>query len=721
MSRFFDFIENNFGSISSFDKIQWMDIVEILLIAVFVYQFMLWIRNTRAYSLLKGILIVVLFIFIAYFLQMNTILWLVYNAGGYAITAVLIIFQPELRKALEELGHKKIVSSIIPFDSSKNENEGRYSDRTVNEIVRATFEMAEVKTGALIVIEEETVLNEFIRTGIALDSLISSQLLINIFEHNTPLHDGAVIVRGDRIIAATCYLPLSDNLSLNKNLGTRHRAGVGISEVSDSLTIIVSEETGRVSVARNGKLQVGLTKEELKDVLVEEQNKNNQEKQKHKSKLKLWKGLVKNEKNMINKFTLKVLSLIIAILIWLLVRNVDDPIVVRTFYEIPVSIENASYLAENLEIPLLVDGKDTVKVRVKGARSVVSKLKKEDIKAVADMTQIISKDTTPIMVPVEVTGTGISDSDITVRPRNIQVDIEKQKSVEKTIAVSTGDTQPDKDYEIGNLKANPEKVTISGPETIINKIDKVVALIDVTGRKESNIEIKSQLKIYDKNLDELSPKQLEYLNIKEISDNTIRIQAQFWKVKQNVKIKAEYSGEPKRGYEVDSINLVPDTISVAGTDEALKKLEQEGNTLEIPGKYIDVTDKTGDFEQNIDLSELLPEDLKLVRDLNSSVIATVKILPYNSRDYEVSVTQIEADNKAEDLDLVFQDEQITIRAKAKEQDLDSLSAANIQVQIDLSGYGEGEYEVPVTVTLPGGYELVESIKVKVKLVPGAEK
>lgn len=427
------------------------------------------------------------------------------------------------------------------------------------------------------------------------------------------------------------------------------------------------------------------------------------------------------KKNMINKFTLKVLSLIIAILIWLLVRNVDDPIVVRTFYEIPVSIENASYLAENLEIPLLVDGKDTVKVRVKGARSVVSKLKKEDIKAVADMTQIISKDTTPIMVPVEVTGTGISDSDITVRPRNIQVDIEKQKSVEKTIAVSTGDTQPDKDYEIGNLKANPEKVTISGPETIINKIDKVVALIDVTGRKESNIEIKSQLKIYDKNLDELSPKQLEYLNIKEISDNTIRIQAQFWKVKQNVKIKAEYSGEPKRGYEVDSINLVPDTISVAGTDEALKKLEQEGNTLEIPGKYIDVTDKTGDFEQNIDLSELLPEDLKLVRDLNSSVIATVKILPYNSRDYEVSVTQIEADNKAEGLDLVFQDEQITIRAKAKEQDLDSLSAANIQVQIDLNGYGEGEYEVPVTVTLPDGYELVESIKVKVKLVPGAEK
>lgn len=293
MGKIFDFAESYFSAFSSLETIRWNDIIEILLIAVFVYQFMLWIRNTRAYSLLKGILTVFVFIFLAYLFQMNTILWLVYTAGGYAITAVLVIFQPELRKTLEELGHKKIVSTFIPFDNSKKEPEGRFSDRTANEIVRASFEMGAVKTGALIVIEEETILNEYARTGIYLDSLVSSQLLINIFEHNTPLHDGAVIIRGDRVVAATCYLPLSDNLSLNKNLGTRHRAGVGISEVSDSLTIIVSEETGRVSVASNGKLQVGVTKEELKKILEEEQNKPKQEKQK--VKRKLWKGLVKNE------------------------------------------------------------------------------------------------------------------------------------------------------------------------------------------------------------------------------------------------------------------------------------------------------------------------------------------------------------------------------------------------------------------------------------------
>lgn len=274
----------------SLPHVAWIDVIEILLIAVLVYQFMLWVRNTRAYSLLKGILVVLLFTFIAYLLDMSTILWLVYNAGGYAITAVLVIFQPELRKALEELGHKKIMSTILPFDSGRKDETGRFSDRTLNEIVRASYEMGEVKTGALIVIEEETILNEYARTGIYLDSLLSSQLLINIFEHNTPLHDGAVVVRGDRIVAATCYLPLSDNMELNKNLGTRHRAGVGISEVSDSLTIIVSEETGRVSVAQHGNLKVGVDRDELKEILKKEQN-SHIEKQKH----KIWKGWVKNE------------------------------------------------------------------------------------------------------------------------------------------------------------------------------------------------------------------------------------------------------------------------------------------------------------------------------------------------------------------------------------------------------------------------------------------
>ena len=249
-----------------------IDIIEIGLISFFVYQFMAWIKFTRAYTLLKGILVVLGFILIAYIFKMNTILWIVSKLASALITAIVVIFQPELRKVVEQLGQKKIVSTIIPFDSGKEVKE-RFNDKTINELVKACFDMGEVKTGALIVIEEEIRLDEYIRTGINIDGILTSQLLINIFEHNTPLHDGAVLVRGNRIVAATCYLPLSDNMELSKQLGTRHRAGVGISEVSDSLTIIVSEETGQVSMAQNGQLSRGLTSAELRSALIKAQNK----------------------------------------------------------------------------------------------------------------------------------------------------------------------------------------------------------------------------------------------------------------------------------------------------------------------------------------------------------------------------------------------------------------------------------------------------------------
>lgn len=269
------------------------DVIEIALISFFVYQFMVWIKFTRAYTLLKGILIVLGFIFIAYVFQMSTILWIVKNLSTVLITAVIIIFQPELRKVLEQLGQKKIMSAIPLFDTSKEVQE-RFTDKTVNELVKACFDMGEVKTGALIVIEQNIRLTEYERTGINVDAVLTSQLLINIFEHNTPLHDGAVLVRGNRIVAATCYLPLSDNMELSKQLGTRHRAGVGISEVSDSLTIIVSEETGQVSVAQNGELSRGLTSAELRSALIKAQNKKvvNNSKLRH-----LLKGRMKHEEH----------------------------------------------------------------------------------------------------------------------------------------------------------------------------------------------------------------------------------------------------------------------------------------------------------------------------------------------------------------------------------------------------------------------------------------
>ena len=246
-------------------QIELIDIVQILLIAFFVYHLIRWLQNTKAYTLMKGIFLIGVFVVIANILKMQTILWLFGNIGGAAITAVVIIFQPELRRVVEQIGEKNPLSAIS-FTSSQEENE-RFSDTTINELVRASFEMGEVKTGALIVIEKTITLEEYEKTGIPIDGILTSQLLINIFEHNTPLHDGAVIVRNNRVTAATCYLPLSDNMALNKNLGTRHRAGVGISEVTDSFTIIVSEETGNVSYASDGELHTAVTPSDLREQL----------------------------------------------------------------------------------------------------------------------------------------------------------------------------------------------------------------------------------------------------------------------------------------------------------------------------------------------------------------------------------------------------------------------------------------------------------------------
>lgn len=265
------------------------DVLEIFILAFLVYSLLLWIKSTRAWTLLKGLMVLVVCVSLVYILHMDTLIFIVNRGIDIAITAAIVIFQPELRRALEQIGEKQIVSSLIPIDTGRDVTE-RFSDKTVNEIAKAASEMGKAKTGALIVIEQNVRLDEYERAGITLDSVLTSQLLINIFEHNTPLHDGAVIVRGNRITSATCYLPLSDNMMLSKELGTRHRAGVGISEVTDSLTVIVSEETGGISVAYKGELKRNITVDELKEQLVMLQNKTVPQK-----KFRIWKGWNKNE------------------------------------------------------------------------------------------------------------------------------------------------------------------------------------------------------------------------------------------------------------------------------------------------------------------------------------------------------------------------------------------------------------------------------------------
>lgn len=267
------------------------DILEIIIIAYAFYHIILWIKDTRAWMLLKGFIMLGVIFLVAVILEMNVVLWVFRNAMVVGIMALVVIFQPELRGALEQLGRKNILGSIASFDNQKAKNE-RFSEKSIQAIVKAVYDMAKVKTGALIVVERDIQCREYERTGIPIGSEISSQLIVNMFEHNTPLHDGAVLMRDNRIVAATCYLPLSNNLQVSKELGTRHRAALGISEVSDSLTIVVSEETGFVSLACDGKLYRKIDADTLQ-LRLNEAAKHNQDDHK-----KWWKGRKKSENEM---------------------------------------------------------------------------------------------------------------------------------------------------------------------------------------------------------------------------------------------------------------------------------------------------------------------------------------------------------------------------------------------------------------------------------------
>ena len=279
--------------ISFVPKITFKNLIEIAIIAILVYEMLIWIKNTRAWTLLKGIIFILAFFLAAAILELDTILWLLEKTSYIAVTAIIVIFQPELRKALEQIGSQNVLTTLFSTDDTKKNED--FSEKTIAELVRACFEMGKVKTGALIVIERGTPLGEIERTGIEVDGIVTSQLLINIFEHNTPLHDGAVVIRGNRVTAATCYLPLSDNMEISKDLGTRHRAAVGISEVTDSITVVVSEETGRVSLVEAGSLRHIPDAETLRVSLagMEERTDTGT------NRFMIWKGKRKNERKTI--------------------------------------------------------------------------------------------------------------------------------------------------------------------------------------------------------------------------------------------------------------------------------------------------------------------------------------------------------------------------------------------------------------------------------------
>lgn len=284
MGSFGKFIAELNLSTLSIPAIRTSDIIDILLVAVLIYMLMIWIKETRAWSLFKGIVVILIISLLSYQLHFYTISWVIERTLSVGIIAIIILFQPEFRKALEQLGKGSIVTNIF-----STEDKYKFLSKSVDEIITATVKMSKVRTGALIMIEQDVPVGDIEETGIPIDALVSSQLLINIFENKTPLHDGAVVIRNNRVAAATCILPLTQN-EIGLDLGTRHRAAVGASEVSDANIVVVSEETGTISIAHGGKLYRNLSEDKMRKMLTHAPKNNTK-------KIILWKGRRKNEQN----------------------------------------------------------------------------------------------------------------------------------------------------------------------------------------------------------------------------------------------------------------------------------------------------------------------------------------------------------------------------------------------------------------------------------------
>lgn len=411
----------------------------------------------------------------------------------------------------------------------------------------------------------------------------------------------------------------------------------------------------------------------------------------------------------IKNFPLKLLSVAVGILVWLLVVNVDDPTIDRTL-SLPVSrieILNEAYIDNNGMMYTLDEEQGAFRVVLTGPRTVVEKLNLTNLSATADLQQAVSLETDPVMVPVNVSCEGISSNtvDIKVVPGNLSVIVEEKKTQEFVVNVTRGETKPAKGYEVGELSSSPEKVKITGPTSLINKIDKVNAYISVEGASD-NIIRDVELSIVDKNGEQLNSTQMSYLNISKV-----KVTAKLWKV-VTANVDPGYFGVPAPGYYVDSIETVPDSISITGSEEALANLEFVNGKRNIVAGNIDISGKTADYEEKINIEEYLPEGIALTSDSSRDVWVQIRVLPEGSLAYEIPTKNIVVEDLPKDMQVTFETDKIEVRVK-KDDDKEILEDEKIIAFISMTEMEEGTYTVPVSIKLPDGYHLVQDVNAEI--------
>ena len=602
------------------------DIIECLIIILIFYYLIIHFKNTRIWILIKGILVIFLLYLVAVTCSLSIIKYLFEALFGVLFVSLIIIFQPEIRKTLENIGNRS-------FKFRKNKSEERYSEKNIDEIVKACSRMSSAKTGALILIERDIPLFEYEETGIAINSDISNQLITNIFEKNTPLHDGAMIIKDNKISYATCYLPLSENKKIDKNLGTRHRAGIGASEDTDALVIMVSEETGAISYSIDGKIVHDVSENTLREIL--EMYKSTKEKTKKKS-------LSKKVNNIFY-------SIFFGFAIWSILCIVINPITKTTIKDIPVDVVNDNVIMENNTYE--IKSGETVDITVSGRKTDIVKLTSSDFIATADFNNLSIANS--VIIDVD---TDIENIQIDTHNALMQIKTEEAVTVDCPITIIKEGTERD-GFFVYDITSSTKSIKITGPKNTLNTLDSAHAIVNVDDVYSSTNKT-VDLIIYDKNGNLMNLKNCK------LSAEKILVNLKTYNTK-SIPFKINIINSDTMSADIVEESISFDRVKIATNGENFKNI----NEFNIDLKLEDFDLTSSQIDSTINLNDYTPDDVYIVDNNELDIKLTLKL--YKIEDFIIKSSDITIEG---DSDYKITNENVTVKVK---YDLDTINEMKV--------------------------------------------
>ena len=669
------------------------DIAEILIIVFILYKVISTLKNTRAWIILKGIIMLCVFYAIAYICSFNIIKMIFQGSIAIIAITLTVVFQQDIKKFLEQIGNKSIKQYFIDWKkkSKKQEKPERLSDKTIDELTKTLFALGETKTGSLIVIEKDIPLNDIIATGINVDAEVSSALLINIFEKNTPLHDGAVIIKNNRIASATCYLPLSNNPDISKSLGTRHRAGIGVTEAVDCLVLISSEETGKVSFVEDGKITRNVNQEKLKTAL---------------KKIKYYPAVelsLNPKKHLLNhNFKLKMLAMILGLFAWFAGTSALDPIITNTIEDIPITVINDSVILDTNKTYDLGEVQ-TVDVTVEDKRSIIDKLDKNDFTAVIDLSKLSYVNAVEVNVSVNNQTTEIKN----IKDKVINVSLDDIAYTDFPIEIQTSG-EPQEGYAIKQIDLSETSVTITGSENVIKKINKVVAPLNIQNVRDGQ-ELQFTPIVYDKNGDTIDNKKLIF-NIDKISAYI------YLEKTKKIPLNISIVDDKNSAGQIKDITYEPTEVIIAGNMEKLDAMDSFDITLPVK---IDISDDNNTkLTKVIPLRDYLPDGIYL-KDENQKATITITYEPFPSKTFTINTSQIEIKNPHSEHIYTFLTDTINVSVIAQKDILNNLKNEDLKLEVNASDIiGVGTYDVTINISSNKNI-IVSNLKTQMIVTPQA--